>query len=112
MGRKRVYERYKHPYSLVTMVEAIVADYPRRERVIKYSSEDEAIITEYSRINSIIDEMVNVLESELAEIIKDDIVNRVGYERSRAALFAAKKTYYRRKSMLIHDIAKGLLLIS
>ena len=112
MGRKKTYFKYNHPYSLVSMIESIVADYPRRERVLKYCSDDESILLEYRRINSIIDDMVDVFESELAEIIKEDIVNRVGYERSRAALFAAKKTYYRRKSMLIHDIAKGLLLIS
>lgn len=112
MGRKKVYFKYNHPDSLVHIVETLISDHPRRERMITYSAEGENVLAEYKRINAIIDGATASFEPELARIICVDIINHNGYARSKAALYAAKRTYYRRKAMLIHDIAKALDLIS
>lgn len=112
MGRKKVYYKYNHPDSLVHIVEALISDHPRRERMITYSAEGDNVLAEYRRLNTIIDEATASLEPELARIICIDIINHNGYARSKAAQFTAKRTYYRRKTMLIHDIAKALDLIT
>ena len=108
MGRKRIYIKYNHPYSFVRVIEAIMADYTRRERTVAFSSEADDVIAEYQRINKIIDDAVTMVEPELAVVILHDVINHIGYERSRAVVFAAKRTYYRRKAKLIHDIGAAL----
>lgn len=112
MGRKKIYIRYDHPDTLVHIIEAIIADEPRRERMLAYSAENDPILAEYKRLNTAIDEAVNSIEPELARIICADIINHNGYFRSKAAQYAAKRTYYRRKTKLIHDIANALNLIT
>ena len=112
MGRKKIYYRYDHPDTLVHIVEAIIADHPRRERMLAYTVEGESILAEYRRLNAAIDGAVNSFEPELARIICADIINHNGYFRSKAATMTAKRTYYRRKTMLIHDVACALNLIT
>lgn len=111
MGRRRIYRNWKHPPSLVHTIEALIIDYPRRERIIRYSSASELTLEEYRRLNGIIDNAVESVEPDLAKIVKCDIVERIGFDKSRASLLASKCTYYNRKRLLIHDVAVSLHLV-
>lgn len=110
MPRRRIYIRYEQPESVVRIVEAIIADYPRRERMIAYSTQDDGILTEYKRLNNIVDDAINSIEPHLCSIIRGDIIDHIGYERSRAACISSKGAYYRRKHKFVHDIAVALSL--
>ncbi|MBQ3015268.1 MAG: hypothetical protein IJD79_00650 [Clostridia bacterium] len=111
MGRKKIYNNWNHPQSLVNIIETIISDYPRRDRIVRFSSASETVIEEYRRLNAIIDRAVNELEPELARIVKCDMIDRIGYDKSRASLCASKSTYYNRKRKLIHDIAVYMCLV-
>lgn len=113
MGRKKLYDnKIKHPYSLVHTIEAIIADYPRRDRIIRFSSASEETLSEYRRLNDIIDNVISeTSELELARIVKNDIIERLGYEKSRAHMLSSKCTYYNLKRKIIHCVAVNMHLV-
>lgn len=113
MGRKKLYDnKIKHPYSLVHTIEAIIEDYPRRDRIIRFSSASKETTSEYRRLNDIIDTVIaETSEPELAKIVKNDIVERIGYDKSRAHMLASKCTYYNLKRKIIHCVAVKLHLV-
>lgn len=111
MGRNKIYFKYDDPITVVRIVEAIVSDVPRKERVINYSSERPELLANYIEINSIIQEAVAKFEPTLCRAIMNDIIDHIGYEKSNAAMYASKGAYYRRKRMFIHDVAVALMLV-
>ena len=110
MGRNRIYYEYDLPYSAVRVVEAIIEDYPRREAMIKNTQSPDNV-KELMRINGAIEECVGLFEPSLCAIVKEDIINRVCYERSRAAYISSRAMYYRRRKKFIHDVANAINLV-
>ena len=110
-GRHKIYLNYDDPITVVRIVEAIVSDVPRKERVINYSSERPELLTSYISINSAIYDAVAKFEPTLCRAIMNDIIDHVGYEKSGAAMYTSKGAYYRRKRMFIHDVAVALNII-
>ena len=111
MGRPKIYFHHEEPITVVRIVEAIVSDVPRKERAITYSTQHPLILEEYARVNEIVYTALNKIEPELCKAIMHDIIDRIGYDRSKASIFTSKGAYYRRKRMFIHDIAEALKLI-
>jgi hypothetical protein len=111
MGRHKIFFQYDDPITVVRIVEAIVSDVPRKERAITYSAHHPLILEEYARVNKIVYTAIDKIEPELCKAIMHDIIDRIGYERSKASIFTSKGAYYRRKRMFIHDIAEALKLI-
>lgn len=110
MGRSKIYYKYDLPYSAVRVVETLIEDYPRREAMIK-NTEFLEDVEELQRINNAIEECVGLFEPVLCAIVKEDIINRVCYERSRAAYISSRAMYYRRRKKFIHDVANALKLV-
>ena len=98
MAREKMYFSWEIPTSVVCMVNAICADYERRERAIKYSNITGAVLERYIELNSVIDLLRDIAEGR-------------GYTRSPTQCVVSKNTYYRRRRKLIHDIAKELSLL-
>ena len=111
MGRHKIYFKYDDPITVVRIVEAIISDFPRKERVIAYSSAAPELLSRYIAVNTVINNAVTKFEPQLCRIIVHDIIDRVGYEKSDAAMYTSRGAYYRRRKMLIHDIAVELMLI-
>ena len=108
MGRRRIYQHHSIPGSVVLLVQAVVQDYPRRKRILEYSSGATDTVEEAcTRLNHIIEDVVNSDERLLSIIILEDIFRNVGYNKSEATSIASKNLYYSRKSKIIEDIAKG-----
>lgn len=106
MGRRRIYQHYSIPSTVVGLVYAIIKDYPRRKRIVEYSSAlSEAAYTECMRLNHIVDACVDEEEAILSAIILRDIINQRGYDQSEASAYSSKNKYYNVKNKLIEDIA-------
>ena len=108
MGRKRIYQHYDVPGTVVSMVQAMIQDYPRRQKLI---DADGDISEEWARLNGIITEVINTHEPMLSSIILSDIIQCRGYDSSKAAVLASKNLYYNIKHKLIQDIATKCNLI-
>lgn len=108
MGRKRIYQHYKIPHSVVFMVEAIIQDYPRRKRAIEYASvSSESASEEYIRLNKIIEAAIDQEEPMVNALLISDIINGRGYNSSEATTLASKNLYYRLKRQLVETIASN-----
>lgn len=106
MGRRRIYQHYNLPSTVVGMVYAVIKDYPRRKRIIEYSSaSSDAVSEECMRLNHLVDSCIDEEEAILSAIIIRDIVNLRGYDQSEASCYASKNKYYNVKTKLIEDIA-------
>ena len=108
MGRKRIYQHYDVPGTVVSMVQAMIQDYPRRQKLI---DADRCNSTECIRLNAIITDIINSYEPMLSSIILSDIINCRGYDSSQAVSFASKNLYYNLKHKIIQDIATRCNLI-
>lgn len=106
MGRRRIYQHHKIPSTVVMMVHAMVQDYPRRKRVVEYSSvSSDSVKTECIRLNKIVESAIDEEEPMLNALIIGDIINERGYNQSEATSLASKNLYYSLKRQLIEDIA-------
>ena len=106
MGRRRIYQHHNIPDTVVMMVQTMIRDYPRRKRVIEYSSASSDTVTdECMRLNEIIEKAINTNEPMLNAIIIADIIKERGYNQSEAVLISSKNLYYRIKRELIEEIA-------
>ena len=108
MGRKRIYQHYDVPGTVKLMVQAMIQDYPRRQKLI---DADEDIGNEWTRLNAIITDIVNSYEPVLSNIILSDIINTRGYDMSLASNISCRQVYYRVKRKIIQDIATKCNLI-
>ena len=102
MGRRRIYQHYDVPGSVVSLVQAMIQDYPRRQRIIDCDGD---ISPELERLNEIICDTTNSHDPMLCSIILDDIINARGFEKSKATIISSKKLYYNMKRKIIQDIA-------
>lgn len=106
MGRSRIYQHHKIPITVSQMVYALIRDYPRRKRIIEYSSaSSDSSCAECIRLNSIVDACIDESEAILGAIIIQDIINQRGYDQSDACLYSSKNKYYNVKNQFIEDIA-------
>ena len=108
MGRRRIYQHYDVPGTVASMVQAMIQDYPRRQKLI---DTDGCISEEWIRLNSVIAEVINSHEPMLSSIILSDIIQCRGYDSSKASILASKNLYYNLKHKLIEDIARKCNLI-
>ena len=111
MAREKMYFSWEIPTSVVCMVNAICADYERRERAIKHSNITGAVLDKYIELNAVIDDALAEVEVGIRKDLLRDISEGRGYTRSHAQVLVSKNTYYRRRRKLIHDIAKQLSLL-
>ena len=110
MGRK-LKTRWDIPHSIVKIVTMICADYDRRRIAIEFASEPDAVISEYKRLNGIVDDALAEIDEGIRRVLLVDVSIGRGYDFSPASPFMARGTYYQRKCKLVHDIAKGMMLV-
>jgi hypothetical protein len=110
MARRRSY-RYNLPRTVADIVQAVCADYTRRENAIKYSAITGPTLARYVELNAAIDTALEGVEAGIREELLRDIASGRGYDASCIAAMMAKNTYYARKNKVVHDIARGLSLM-
>ena len=111
MAKEKMYYSWNIPASVVYLVNAICADYERRQRAIKYSTVTGAVLERYIQLNSVIDQALSEVEVSLRADLLQDITAGRGYTKSSAQYLVSKNAYYRRRRKLIHDIATELSLL-
>jgi hypothetical protein len=110
MGR-RLTTKWDIPYSIVKIVVTVCADYDRRRIAIDLQTDTPEVLREYGRLNHIVDEALLDIEEGIRRVMLDDVSLGRGYDFSPASPFLAKNTYYQRKCKLVHDIARGMMLV-
>lgn len=111
MSREKEYFKYDIPTSVVCLVQAVCADYKRREKIIKRGNACGDVLAKYILLNGTIDRAMSSVEAGIRADMLEDIAARRGYTKSRTQLIVAKNTYYRRRRKVIYDIAKDLSLL-
>lgn len=111
MAKEKMYYSWKIPSSVVHLVNAICADYERRDRAIRHSTITGAVLERYIELNSVIDRALSDVETEIRADLLYDIANGRGYTRSCTQCVMSKNTYYRRRRNFVHTIAKELSLL-
>ncbi len=111
MAREKMYYSWEIPASVVVVVNAICADYDRRERAIKYKAITGEVLERYIELNNAVDKALTEVETGLRQTLLQDISAGRGYTRSPAQCVVSKNAYYRRRRKLIHDIAIDLSLL-
>lgn len=107
------------PMTVVSVVNAICADYDRRKRLIAenklknlYEEPHKMTILEVnSRLNGAVDYALRRVEEVLREVMLYDIASGRGYYRSKAQTMISKGAYYRRRRRIVYDIAVELALV-
>ena len=100
------------PRTVVDVVMRICADYDRRRAEIEHGERvSPEVRARYVEYNYAIDVALAGFEGEVKQALLKDIYLGRGYDRSPAAPFFAKNTYYTTKHKIVWAIAKGLLLI-
>jgi hypothetical protein len=109
--RKKIFQQYDIPTSVVNIVIALCGDYPRRKKSLQSNAAPVDILESYKNLNVAIDKALEDIEVGLRGIIISDITEYRGYNKSGAQVVISKNAYYRRRRKLIHDIAVGMRLI-
>ena len=110
--KKKIYQRHDIPESVVNVVIALCADFPRRNKCLTLNRNvTETAKERYRQFNNAITDALQGIEVGLQKIIFNDIVDNRGYGRSGAQIVISKNAYYRRRRKLIYDIAVLLDLI-
>jgi hypothetical protein len=99
------------PRTIVEIVQAVCADYDRREAAIKYSAISGPVLKTYVDMNAAIEKALTCVEAGIRYELLYDIGRRTGYDVSTLADRMAKGTYYQRKGQVISAIARALALI-
>lgn len=99
---------YKLPSTVVALVEALCADYWRRERALRGGVDDIVLRAEFIKLNAAVDQAMDEVELSVRESLLSDIGSKCGYRRSRLSLIMSKPAYYRRKGDVIRKVAKNL----
>jgi hypothetical protein len=102
---------YSMPVNVADIVRIVCADYGRRERDIRKQAREEAVIANYTEMNSVIDSALCGVEEGIRSNLLDDIGAGRGYDFSPLSPLMSKNTYYKRKTQVVKDIAHGLALI-
>lgn len=118
MPKTKIYQAYELPRTVVDVVRAVCADYPRRAAVMKNLERKEcreiyelAALQTCRKLNRIVDEALEPIEEVLRKIVLEDICEKRGYEHSPAMVMISKNAYYMRKRKFLYDIAERLSLI-
>ena len=111
MAREKMYFSWEIPTSVVNMVNALCADYLRRERAILRGELPDNVLERYVLLNRTVDVALSEVEVGLRADLLQDIASGRGYVRSPLQCLVSKNTYYRRRRKLVHDIAKAFLLL-
>jgi hypothetical protein len=101
LPKKRIYDHWEIPTSVVHIVKSVCADYDRRAAVIASGEYRE----QYVNMNAAIDLALLSVEEGIRRIMLEDISHGRGYDFSPASPYLAKNSYYLRKRKAIHDIA-------
>lgn len=99
------------PASLRAIVRSYVRDISRRQKAIADSGTPAKLKKRYQSINDKISAAVEFLDPVVRPILLEDIKNKWGYNKSAARDYMARPTYYRQKSRLETEIARGLGLL-
>jgi hypothetical protein len=110
MARKRSY-RCNLPRTVADIVQALCADYARRENAIKFSAITGPTLARYVELNAAINTALEGVEAGIREDLLHDIASGRGYDASCIASIMAKNTYYARKNKVVREIARGLSLM-
>jgi hypothetical protein len=107
----RRFNRYKYelPHTVVNLVEAVCADYDRRNVII---SADRAPSDMVKELNRAVDSGLEVIEECLRRDMCRDIGLHRGYHFSPLSGVMSYVTYYQRKKKAVYQIAVELRLIS
>ncbi len=111
MAREKMYFSWEIPTSVVNMVNALCADYLRREREIRRNESPDDVLERYALLNRTVDDALAEVEAGMRDELLQDIARGRGYTRSPLQGCVSKNTYYRRRRKLVHDIAKAFLLL-
>ena len=111
MAREKMYYSWKIPESVVHLVNALCADYERRERAIKHSTITGAVLDRYIELNSVIDSALCEIDQGIRDDLLYDITVGRGYTRSCAQYVVSKNTYYRQRKKFVQEIATKLFLL-
>ena len=109
--RKKTFQHYEMPSSVVNIVIAHCADFSRRDKTIALNAAPTEVLQIYRELNQVIDNALEDIEIGLRKIIISDITENRGYYKSGAQIVISKNAYYRRRRKLIHDVAVGMRLI-
>lgn len=100
--------------TVLDVLEALCADYPRRKRIIECrcrTRTSDAAVEDFRKTNQIIDCAMETVDMGLREYILIDIGSGNGYERSMASPFISKDSYYLQKNRAIEAMARGFNMI-
>lgn len=111
MARKRMFFKHEIDSRVVQIVNAIIADYDRRENLIKYSTVTGPVLDRLVELNAIVDRALEDIEPGMRRDIVQDITFGRGFYKSNCCVMMEKNTYYRRRRKLVHDIAVEMHLI-
>ena len=111
MSKKKIYYDWQVPFSVVKIVNALCADYERREKLIKSENISDECRRNVSRINAAIDSALEDIELGIRKELLLDITYGRGFLRSACCVFMNKDSYYRRRRKFVYDIAVNLNLI-
>lgn len=111
MARRRIYDTYKIPSSVVEVVKAVCADYRRRDLEMKLLKVEGDVLHEYMRLNGAVDVGLCEIEACVRMDMLDDVKNRRGYNASPISLIMSRNAYYNRKRKFIYDVAHELNLL-
>lgn len=109
--RRKQYGNFEVPSGVARMVNAICADYYRRDREIRDGNIKEGVARRYVEFNVAIDNALCDIEEGIRfEILRDISENR-GYLKSSVQSIISKNGYYNRRRKLVRDVALALDLI-
>ena len=109
--RKKKYEKYDIPKSVVCIVGALCRDYDRRRVALETGTLGEEATEMCELMNAIVDAALSDIEAGIRPAMLHDIGQTRGYQFSAARECISENAYYRRKHKAIHDIAAALKLI-
>ena len=109
MSRRRTFERWHIPSTVVCIVKTMCADYYRRDVALKDMPPEVAEC--YRMMNGAIDRALEKVEPGIRRTMMEDIATGRGYDFSPASAIVSRRPYYARKRQIIHDIAVEYRLI-
>lgn len=112
MGRHKEFYPCALPRGVQMIAKAVCADYERRKALALRKDTPEDIKVALNDFNALVDEALKTVEEEgLRKEILRDMVERRGWERSRAQMYICENSYYARRRRVLYHVAVGMHLI-
>ena len=108
MGRTRIYQKHDLPSGIVSIAISVISDYDRRKKEISKGALSESVLSEYARLNLIVDGALLCVENSFRDALVNDIIHGNGYRYSMLSSLVCKTGYYDRKRTVIYLVAVGL----